>query len=106
MGYRVITEVRFTDQFTKLTADEQMAEQIEALQIVTRNGGTISDIFVVPGEQYALTIAEYADERSSHKAHLQVMARGAYQLTARRSYTLEEWTAIADEATKEAVVGV
>lgn len=104
MSYRVITEVRFTDQFNKLTLDEQTAEQIEALQIVTRNGGAISDIFVVPTDQCAVTIAEYPDETASLKAHLQIGARGAYELTARRSYTLDEFTAISDAARAEAVV--
>ena len=106
MSYRVITEVRFTDQFNKLTPDEQMSEQIAAIELVTRNGGTISEILVVPDEQYALTIAEYPDETASMKAHLQIVARGSYQLAPKRSFTLDEWTKIADAAREETVVGV
>ena len=106
MAYRVITEVRFTDQFNKLSPDEQLTEQVEALQIVTRNGGTISEILVVPSDQCAITIAEYADELSSVKAHIQIMARGAYELLAKRSYTLAEFTEINEAARAEAVVPV
>jgi uncharacterized protein with GYD domain len=106
MSYRVITEVRFTDQFNKLTPDEQMAEQVAALELVTRNGGTIADILVVPGDQLALTVAEYPDEAASMKAHLQIQARGSYTLNPKRTFTLDEWTAIVEAARQETVVGV
>lgn len=106
MPYQVITEVRFTDAFMKLTEAEQQAEQVKALEIVTRNGGTIDSILVVPDEQYAVTIATYADERSAHKSHLQVQARGAYTLRPHRAFPLDEWMAITAEATSEALVEV
>ena len=106
MPYQVITEVRFTDAFMKLTEAEQQSEQLKALEIVTRNGGTIDTILVVPDEQYAVTIATYADERSSAKSHIQIQARGAYTLHPHRAFPLDEWMAITAEANAEALVEV
>lgn len=106
MPYQVITEVRFTEAFQKLTEEEQQAEQIKALEIVGRNGGTIDSILVVPDEQYAVTIATYADERAANKSHLQITARGAYTLRPHRAFPLDEWMAIAAEAKSEALVEV
>ena len=106
MPYQVVTEVRFTEQFSKLTDDEQQAEQIKALEIVGRNGGTIDTILVVPDEQYAITIATYADERSAQKSHLQIAGRGAYTLRPHRAFPLDEWMGIAAEANAEALVEV
>lgn len=106
MSYRVVTEIRFTDKFTSLPEDAQQQEQLAALDIVTRNGGTIDNIFVVPNDRFALVHAEYPDETASMKSHLQIEARGAYLLTPRRAFTLEEWLVIAAAANSEAVVAV
>lgn len=106
MPYRVITDVRFTDQFMKLTEEERNAEQLAAFEIVGRNGGTIQSIHVIPADRVAVTIAEYPDERASVKAHLQIEARGAYTLDAKRTYTLDEWMVIAQEANEEALLDV
>ena len=106
MSYRVVTELRFSDQFTKMTEQEQQNEQLAALDIVTRNGGTIDSIIVVPDDRVALVHAQYPDERTAMKSHLQIETRGAYLLQPRRAFTLEEWTVLAEEAKAEAVVGV
>ena len=106
MSYRTATKVTFTPEFSKMTEEEQQSEQIAAMEIVTRNGGTFESIHVLPNENAALTIVSYPDERSALKAEIQIIARGAYNLQAQSCYTLDEWTAIMNEARAEAVVGV
>ncbi|HVM08964.1 MAG TPA: GYD domain-containing protein [Acidimicrobiales bacterium] len=106
MSYRVVTRVTFTPEFGRLTTEEQTNEQIAAMEIVTRNGGTFESILVLPTDQAALTTTVYPDERSSMKAHLQIQARGAYELHAQHAFTLDEWTSILEESRAEAVVGV
>src|SRR5688572_14331230 len=81
MSYRVVTTLRFTDHFSKMTEQEQQNEQLAALDIVTRNGGTIDTIMVVPDDAVALVHAQYPDERAAAKSHLQIQARGAYNLS-------------------------
>lgn len=106
MSYRVVTTLTFTPEFLKLPEEEQMNEQIAAMEIVARNGGTFEAIIVVPSTHSSLVTAVYPDEQASLKAHLQVEARGAYHLAPQRAYTLEEWQAIVQQARDEAVVGV
>lgn len=106
LSYRVVTRVTFTPEFSRLTEEEQTNEQIAAMEIVARNGGTFESIVVLPGEQTALTTVVYQDEESSLKSHIQIQARGAYNLQPSRAYTLEEWMEIMQKARAEAVVGV
>ena len=106
MPYRVITRVTFTPEFYKLTEQEQTDELVAATEIVTRNGGTIESTSVVPADSSAIVLATYPDQRSSAKAHIQIVARGAYQLEPQAAYSLEEWLEITAEARAEAVVPV
>ena len=106
MSYRVVTMLRFTDQHNRLSEDEQQAEQIAAIEDVTRNGGELGDVFVLPHEKTAVVIATYPDEQSSIKAHLQIQLRGNYDLTPSRAFLLDEWMTLADQARAEAVVAV
>jgi hypothetical protein len=106
MSYRVATRVTFTPEFSRLTDEEQNNELVAALEIVTRNGGTIESTTVLPADQSALTIAVYPDPAAAAKAHIQIQARGAYQLQPQTAYSLEEWMQLMQEARAEAVVGV
>ena len=106
MSYRVVTMLRFTDQHNRLAEVEQQAEQVAAIEDVMRNGGQLGDVFVLPHDKVAVVVATYPDEMSSIKAHLQIQARGNYDLTPNRAFLLEEWAAIAQEAQAGAVVSV
>ena len=106
MPYRVVTRVTFTPEFSKLTEQEQTNELVATNEIVTRNGGTIESTSIVPSDSSAIVLATYPDQRSSAKAHLQIIARGAYQLVPQEAYSLEEWLEIVAESRAEAVVPV
>jgi uncharacterized protein with GYD domain len=106
MSYRLMTKVTFTPEFAKMSDDEQNNELVATLEIVTRNGGTLEQTLVVPSEQCAYSIGVYPDPTSAAKAHIQIQARGAYELTPLPAYSLEEWQQLMAEARAEAVVGV
>lgn len=106
MSYRVMTKVSFTPEFTKLTEEEQNTELVATLEIVTRNGGTLEQTIVVPSEQCAYSIGVYPDASAATKAHIQIQARGAYQLSPVPAYSLEEWQSLMAEARADAVIGV
>lgn len=106
MTYRVATTVVVTPEFNRMTADEQMSEQLAAYEIVAKNGGEIEAQVVIPAKQELLVIATYPDATSSIKSHLQVQARGAFVLHAEPAYSLEDWMTIQEAARAEASVGV
>ena len=106
MSYRVVTRLTFTDQHNRLTEEEQQAEQVAAIEDVVRNGGQLGDVYVLPHEKTAVVVATYPDETSSIKAHIQIQARGNYDLVPARAFLLDEWATIMDEAKAGAVVSV
>ena len=106
MSYRVVTELRFTEQHNRLTQAEQEAEQVGAIEDVIRNGGELGDVYVLPHDKVAVVVATYPDEESSIRAHLQIQARGNYDLRPARAFLLDEWTALLESARAGAVVSV
>jgi len=97
MAHLSASKLTFTPKWDDLSDDEQMAEQVAAIGIVTKFGGTIKSQHVLMTDGCLLTITEYPDEIAAHKAVLAIVRRGAFELQSQSALTLEELVSWQDE---------
>lgn len=90
MSYRIASKLTFTPKWADLSEDERTAEQVAALEIVARYGGTIDCQYVLSADQTLLSIVTYPDLPSHAKAEMAIAERGAFALQSQPAYTLDE----------------
>jgi uncharacterized protein with GYD domain len=73
-----------------MSAEERLAEQAAALDLVAKYGGEIEGQWILWSDGVLLSITTYPDMASSMKAELAIGARGAFQLQSQPALTLDE----------------
>ena len=89
MAYRIASKLTFTDLYNRMTDEEQLAEQVAALELVAKNGGTIEAQYVLWGDAAVLSIVNYPDQQAAVRSELQILARRAFELSSQPAFTVE-----------------
>lgn len=106
MSYRIASKLTFTDLYNRMTEEEQMTEQVAALDLVARNGGTIEAQYVLWGDSVVFSIVNYPDQQSAVRCELQIMQRRAFELQSQPALTVEEIVQLQAEAKAATTVEV
>jgi uncharacterized protein with GYD domain len=97
MSYLSASKLTFTPKWADLSDDEQLAEQVAALDIVSKYGGELKAQYVLWSDNCLLSIVDYPDETSAFKSELAIGRRGSFVLQAQRALPLEDLMAWQDE---------
>jgi uncharacterized protein with GYD domain len=97
MGYLAASKLTFTAKWADMSDEEQLAEQVAALDIVSKFGGEIKAQYVLWTDACLFSVVDYPDETSSFKAESAIQRRGAFLLQAQRALPLEDVVAWQDE---------
>jgi hypothetical protein len=106
MPYRVASTLTLTDTFNRMTPDEQMAEQVAALDIVSSNGGDIEAQYGLWSDAAILTITTFPDQHACYRCEMQIGQRGAFTLRSQAALTMDELLTLTAEARAAATVKV
>ena len=106
MSYRVASTLTLTDTFSRMTPDEQMAEQAAALEIVSSNGGVIEAQYGLWSDAAILSITMFPDQHACYLCEMQINQRGAFSLRSQAALTMDELLALTSEARAAATVTV
>ena len=90
MAYRVASKLTFSAAWANMKEDERLSEQVAALEVVAKYGGTIESQHVLWSDGVLLSIASYPDQASSVKSEMAITARGAFVLQSQPAFTLDE----------------
>jgi uncharacterized protein with GYD domain len=97
MSYLSASKLTFTPKWAELTDEEQLAEQVAAIEIVTKYGGEFKAQYVLWSDNCVLTVTEYPDETSAFKSEIAIGRRGAFVIQAQRALPLEDVMSWQDE---------
>jgi uncharacterized protein with GYD domain len=97
MSYLSASKLTFTPKWAEMSDAEQLAEQVAALEIVSKYGGEIKSQHVLWTDGCLLSIIGYPDEASAFKSELAIARRGAFVLQGQRAVPLEDVMAWQDE---------
>ena len=106
MPYRVACTLTLTDTFNRMTPDEQMAEQVAALEIVSKNGGVIEAQYGLWSDAAILTITMFPEQNACYRCEMQIGQRGAFTLRSQAALTMDELMTLTAEARAAATVKV
>jgi uncharacterized protein with GYD domain len=106
MPYRIASTLTFTDTYTRMTDEEQMAEQVAALEIVANNGGTIEAQYALWTDGAVLSVVNFPDQQACIRCELQITQRGAFQLRSQAALTIDEVMTLNAEAKAQATVKI
>jgi uncharacterized protein with GYD domain len=98
MSYLSASKLTFSQKWEDMNEDERLAEQVAALDIVSKYGGEIKAQYVLWTDGCLLSVIDYADETSALKAEMAISRRGAFVLQQQRALPLEDVMAWEDEA--------
>jgi uncharacterized protein with GYD domain len=106
MPYRVAAKVNFTDVYNRMTADEQMAEQVAGYETIAKNGGTVEAQYVLWSDRCVILFISYPDQQSAYRSEMQVAMRGSFDIHSQAALTADEALALGTEARAAATVKV
>ena len=106
MPYRIASQLTFTDTYNRMTPDEQMAEQVAALDIVASNGGTIEAQYVLWTDRAVLSVVTFPDQQACYRCEMQITQRGCFELRSQAALTTDETVALIAEARAAANVKI
>ena len=106
MSYRIASKLTFTDLYTSMTDEEQLAEQVAALEIVAANGGTIDAQYVLWSDAVILSVVTFPDQQACYRCEMQITSRRAFNLQSQAALTVDEVVALQAEAKAASVVKV
>jgi hypothetical protein len=106
MSYRIASKLTFTDLYSSMTEEEQLAEQVAALEIVAANGGTIDAQYVLWSDAVVLSVVTFPDQQACYRCEMQIASRRAFVLQSQAALTIEELVTLQAEAKAAAVVKV
>jgi uncharacterized protein with GYD domain len=98
MSYLSASKLTFSPKWADMNEDERLAEQVAALDIVSKYGGEIKAQYVLWSDNCLFSVIDYADETSALKSELAIGRRGAFVLQQQRALPLEDVIAWQDEA--------
>jgi uncharacterized protein with GYD domain len=90
MSYLNASKLTFTPAWGAMSADDRLAEQVAALELVAKYGGKIEGQWILWSDGVLLSITTYPDMASSMKAELAIGQRGAFLLQSQPALTLDE----------------
>ncbi len=97
MSYITASKLTFSAKWADMSDEQQLAEQVAALDIVSKYGGEFKAQYALWSDNCLLSIVDYPDELSAFKAELAIGRRGAFVLAAQRAVPLEELMSWQDE---------
>ena len=97
MSYLSASKLTFSPKWADMSDDEQLAEQVAALDIVAKYGGEIKAQYVLWSDNCLLSVIDYPEEISALKAELAIQRRGAFVLQQQRALPLEDIMSWQDE---------
>ena len=106
MPYRIASQLTFTDTYNRMTDEEQLAEQVAALEIVANNGGTIDAQYVLWTDGVILSVVTFPDQAACVRCELQISLRRAFELRSQAALTVDEVVALQAEAKEAATIKV
>ena len=90
MSYLSASKLTFSPKWADMNEDDRLAEQVAALDIVSKYGGEMKAQYVLWSDNCLLSIVNYPEETSAFKAELAIGRRGAFVLQAQRAVPLED----------------
>ena len=97
MSYLSASKLTFSPKWADMSDDEQLAEQVAALDVVAKYGGEIKAQYVLWSDNCLLSVIDYPEEISALKAELAIQRRGAFVLQQQRALPLEDIMSWQDE---------
>ena len=97
MGHLSATKLTFSPKWDDMDDDERLAEQVAAVEIVSKCGGQIQSQHVLWTDNCLLVLTEYPDEVSAYKSQLAIQRRGAFVLSSQRAVPLDDLLSWQDE---------
>ena len=97
MSYLSASKLTFSAKWAEMSDEDQLAEQVAALEIVSKFGGEIKAQYVLWSDNLLLTITEYPEEQAAFKSELAIARRGAFVLQGQRAVPLDELMSWQDE---------
>ena len=89
MSYLVASKLTFSAQWAEMSDDEQLAEQVAAVEIVGKYGGEIKSQYILWTESCLFSIVDYPEQVSAFKAELAIGRRGAFVLQSQPAVPLD-----------------
>ena len=74
MSYLSASKLTFSPKWADMSDDEQLAEQVAALDVVAKYGGDIKAQYVLWSDNCLLSVIDYPEEISALKAELAIVA--------------------------------
>ena len=90
MSYLSASKLTFAPKWGDMSEEERLAEQMAALDIVSKYGGEIKAQFVLWTDACLFSVVDYPDETSALKSQSAITRRGAFVLQGQRALPLEE----------------
>jgi uncharacterized protein with GYD domain len=100
MSHLSASKLTFKDSWLAMTAEQQLAEQIAALEIVAACGGEVRAQYLLTTDECLFSVVEYPDEDAALKSAAAIGARGVFVLSTQRAVTLEQYMGMAEEIRK------
>jgi uncharacterized protein with GYD domain len=100
MAHLSASKLTFSPAWGSMSSDDQTAEQVAALGIVTACGGEVKAQYVLTTDSCLFTVTEYPNEDAALKSALAITRRGAFVLTTQRAVSLEDFMGMDEEIRK------
>jgi uncharacterized protein with GYD domain len=97
MAHLSASKLTFAPAWDAMSSEEQTAEQMAAIGIVTACGGEVKAQYVLVTDACLFTVTEYPNEDAALKSALAITRRGAFVLSTQRAVTLDEFMAMEGE---------
>jgi uncharacterized protein with GYD domain len=102
MTHLSASKLTFAPKWDDMSDDERTAEQVAAVEIVTKCGGSIKAQHLLMTDGCLLSITEYPDETAALKSALAIARRGAFVLQTQTAIPLDVAMSWQDEIQKVA----
>jgi len=89
MAHLSASKLTFSPKWEDMSDDERAAEQVAALEIVAKCGGSIKSQYLLVSDGCLLSITEYPDETTALKTALAIGRRGAFVLQTQTALPLD-----------------
>jgi hypothetical protein len=97
MSHLSATKLTFSPKWATMDDDERLAEQVAAIEIVSKCGGEIKSQHVLWSDNCLFVITDYPDEISAFKSQQAIARRGAFVLESQRAVPLDDVLSWQDE---------
>ncbi|MEA3055820.1 MAG: hypothetical protein QOD30_1252 [Actinomycetota bacterium] len=98
MTHLSASKLTFSPKWADLDEDARLAEQVAALDIVSKYGGEIKAQYALFNDGCLFSVIDYPDETSALKSALAIERRGVFLISLQTAITLEDLLIWQDEA--------